>query len=90
MRIVAANARALVKYMEQKRKTLKAIGFAKAEGTMAEREAISYTTAEYMQFLEDYKEAVYDDQLYQNKRTRAALTIEVWRSKSANQRAGNI
>lgn len=86
----AANARAMAKYLEQKRKTIKAVGFMKASGTMAEREARSYTTNEYLQFLEDYKAAVYDDELYKNKRKRAELTVEVWRSKNANRRAGNV
>jgi len=85
-----ANAKALVKYLEQKRKTVKAIHFIDATGTIQAREAEAYTADEYKQLLDDYKTAVYDEQLLINQRKAAELKVEVWRSQNANMRRGNI
>lgn len=85
-----AKARALVKGREQARKTVKAIGFMDAKGTMAEKEAAAYSTPEYLEIINKYEEAVYDEALMHNKRTTEALIIEVWRSENANRRSGNI
>jgi len=85
-----AKAKARVKGLEQKRKTEKAIGYLKAEGTIAERESIAYSLGDYVQCVQDYENAVYDEQILTNKRKRAELTIEVWRSVNASYKRGNV
>ena len=85
-----ADAKATVKYLEHKRKTVKALQVLHASGTMLEKESKAYASDEMQVFLEQYKDAVYDEQILQNKRKSAELAIEVWRSENANRRSGNI
>lgn len=75
--------------LEQLRKTSKAIGFLDTDGTVAEREAEAYSSAAYQKVISDYSASVYDEQLLVNKRLRAQLTIDVWRSENANRRQGS-
>lgn len=86
-----ADAKATVKYLEHKRKTIKAMQYLKhTDGTIQEKESKAYASQEMIDFLEEYKNAVYDEQILQNKRKSAELAIEVWRSENANRRKGNI
>jgi len=85
-----ARARANVKYLEHKRKTIKATQFLEATGTIQQKESIAYDSQEMRDHLEEYKNAVYDEQILVSKRKSAELAIEVWRSKNANRRTGNI
>jgi hypothetical protein len=85
-----ANARAFQLYLESKEKTILAMTILESTGTVSEREARARTSATYLEWLEQYREAVADYELQRNKRKRAELTIEVWRSTNANQRRGNV
>ncbi len=85
-----AQAKARVKFLEHKRKTIKATEYLEATGTINERESTAYTSEAMKAFLDEYHSAVYDEQILASKRKRAELTIEVWRSKNANQRRGNF
>jgi hypothetical protein len=85
-----AKAKALVKYLEHKGKTIKATEYLKASGTVGERESEAYTSKAYKAFSEELKNAVYDEQILAAKRKTAELAIEVWRSQNANQRRGNV
>ena len=86
-----ARAKAMVKYLEHKRKTIKAEAYLRAPGnTINERESNAYCCQEMRDFLEEYKDAVYDEQILASKRKSAELAIEVWRSKNANRRTGNV
>lgn len=86
-----ADAKARMKYLEQKRKTLKAVAFLDATGSnIAEREAKAYTAPEYRECLEEYRQAVYDAELLTNEFRAAELRIEVWRSLNANSRRGHV
>lgn len=86
-----ADAKARMKFLEQKRKSLKAAAFLEAQGSnVAERESKAYMDSEYLDCLNDYKQAVYDAELMSAERSAAELRIEVWRSLSANNRRGNI
>ena len=85
-----ARAKAHVKYMEHKRKTIKAAQFLEAEGTIQQKESLAYDSQAMRDHLEEYKDAVYDEQILVSKRKSAELAIEVWRSMNANQRKGNI
>lgn len=86
-----ADWKARFKYLEQKRKTLKASAFLEAEGAnVAERESAAYVDGEYLKCLDEYKEAVYEYEVLENQRRAAELRVEVWRTLAANQRRGNI
>lgn len=85
-----ARAKALVKALEQSLKTTRGLIFLDAQGTVAEREARSYGHDAYQAKLGEYKEAIYDYELLENKRTRAVLTIDLWRTVESSRRAGNI
>ena len=86
----AAKARALVKALEQRRKTVKAFVFLSSSGTMAEKEAKAYASPEYEEVTEAIENAVADSELYFNKRSTESLIVEVWRTTQANRRSGNI
>lgn len=86
----AAKAKSLVKGLEQARKTIKALSFLHATGTNGEREATAYASQDYKDAVTRYEDAVYDDELYANKRKTEALIVEVWRSENANRRSGNV
>jgi len=86
-----ADARALAKYLEQKRKSLKAAAYLESDGkTVSDKESAAYTDADYLQCLEDYKDAVYQAELLTNQMKAAELRIEVWRSLNANSRRGHL
>ena len=86
----AAKAKALVKALEHSFKTIVATEFMKATGAQGEREKIAHASPAYREHNEKYQNAVADYELLANKRKRAELTIEVWRSLNANQRRGNV
>jgi len=85
-----AEARAQVKYLDKRLKVVKSHALLNASGTVAEKEAESYTSAEYQEALKQYKNAVLDMETMGVKRETIALKIEVWRTRSANRRTGNI
>jgi len=86
-----AKAKARVKGLERKEKTIKAVKFLDAHGSsVAEKEAVVHASNEYKQWTEDYENAVYDEQILANKRKRAELTIEVWRSVNASYKRSNL
>jgi hypothetical protein len=85
-----AKAKALVKALEHGFKTIKAEEYLNATGTNGEREQRAYASTAYKELTNRYAQAVIDFELMENKRERAALTIDVWRSLNANQRKGNI
>jgi len=88
--VPAAKARAKVKALERKEKTIKAIGFLNAVGTVGERDARSVTTKEWIEHVEDYEDSVSDSETFENQRKTNELVIEVWRTIQANQRRGNV
>jgi len=86
----AAKAKAYVKGLEQRRKTVKAFAFLSAAGTMAEKEAKAYASPEYEEVTQAIENAVADAELYFNKRSTEMLIVEVWRSVNAGRRKGNM
>ena len=81
-----AAAYARKEAMEQAIKIAKDSAFMAAEGTVAERQAIAGSSAEYKQAVDSLEAAYVDLELLKAKRQRAILTIEVWRTLAANQR----
>jgi hypothetical protein len=86
-----AKAKALVEFLAESRKSVKADLYLSATGSSsAEREQFAYASDGYKDHLEKYQAAVYDHELIRNTRDRMKLIIEVWRTKQANQRMGNV
>ena len=85
-----ANAKAKVKYLDKKLKVIKAKSFLDAEGSVAVRDAMSRSSNEYVEAIEEYKDAVLDMETMGVKRETIFIRIEIWRTKSANSRKGNI
>ena len=77
-----------MKALEYQVKTIKALEYLDSEGTIAEREAKSCSSAAYRAFTNDYENAVASRETTAAKRKRAELTIAVWQSINANVRAG--
>lgn len=86
----SATARARVKALEQRRKTVKAIQYLSSTGTQGDKEQKAYASQEYQDIVNEYENAVADAELYANKRSTKELIIEVWRSINAGRRKGNI
>ena len=85
-----AKAKALVKALEHGFKTIKAEEYLNAQGTNGEREQKAYASTAYKEVTNRYAQAVVDFELMENKRERAVLTVDLYRTLSANQRKGNI
>jgi len=86
-----AKLKARLEYLKEKKKNI--IAFAQTEsdkGSQAAKEQDAFMSMGYVEWLDEYKSAVYDHLLVNNRRKSASLQIEVWRSINANSRQGNI
>ena len=82
----AAKARADVAYLEEFRKSKKAMLMNQSSGTVAAIEAYAYSHPEYLEVLEGYKEAVRVDTEFRWLQASAMARIEAWRTLSSNAR----
>ena len=88
-----ANAKALLSGLQEGRKTVKAIQYMKAiEQGKAQgvAEQMAYKSDEYAEIISKISDAELEYLTLTNKRKRAELTIELFRTMSANQRRGNV
>jgi len=85
-----ANARAEYNALSELRKTVRAFCFGDAEGGVKEREMAAECHPDYVAHIEKIKQAEIEFHTLHNKRKRAELTIELYRTYSANVRRGNI
>lgn len=82
-----AIAKANVVYLEQFRKTQKAICFqASLRTTMAEKEADAYAHKDYIAVLDGLKDAVEAAERLRWMLVAAQARVEVWRSQEASNR----
>lgn len=82
-----ALAKANVVYLEQYRKTQKAICFqASLRSTMAEKEADAYAHKDYIAVLDGLKEAVEAAERLRWMLVAAQARVEIWRSQEASNR----
>lgn len=82
-----AEAKAQVTYLEQYRKTKKAILFASSLGnTIADRENFAYAHPEYQELLEGLREAVEKAEGLRWELIAAQARVDVWRSQEASNR----
>lgn len=85
-----ARARAEYNALAELRKTVRAFCFESSEGGVKEREMAAERHPDYIAHIEKIKQAEIDFHLLHNKRRRAELTVEMYRTWSANTRRGNI
>jgi len=84
----AAKAKAERVYIEEYRKSLKAmIMLEHSELPLGAQERNAYADPRYIAHLEALKAAVEVDERQKHLRTAAEAKIEAWRSQSANERA---
>jgi hypothetical protein len=82
-----AEAKANVTYLEQFRKSKKAILFANAIGnTIADKEAYAYSHPEYLTLLDGLKEAVAEAERLRWMLVAAQARIDVFRTQEASNR----
>ena len=87
----AAKARAERIYMEEFRKSLKALIMKEhIDATVSAQEREAYADPRYQTHLEALRQAVYRDEKARFMRIAAEAKIEAWRSLSANSRAMKI
>lgn len=85
-----AEAKMQLESAEIFRKRVRSRIFLTTEGTVAERNAHAETHPDAVIADQEYVEAVGSYETLKSKRQRAELTIECWRSISANRRKGNL
>jgi hypothetical protein len=82
-----AKAKAEVNYLEQFRKSKKAILFSSSLGnTIADREAKAYSHPDYLEILEGLRQAVANAEELRWKLIAAQARVDVWRSQEASNR----
>jgi len=82
-----AKAKADRIYLEQYRKSQKAILFQQApKGTVQDRECFAYSHEEYLQNIEGLKVAVEEEEKLKWLMVAAQLKVEVYRTQQANNR----
>lgn len=83
-----AKAKAQRLYLEEYRKTKKALLMRESDGkAVADREAYAYSHPDYIQLLEGLKVAIEAEETFRFKLKAAELHVEIWRSKEASNRA---
>ena len=85
-----ARARAEYNALSELRKTVRAFCFYESKGGVKEREMAAECHDDYVNHIEKIKQSEIDFHLLHNKRKRAELTVEMYRTWSANSRKGNI
>ena len=85
-----AQAKALMVGLTEQTKTVKAIAFLEAQGTVAERDARAYASTQYQAHILKLQDATMEFETMRNRRLTAEMTIECWRTLQANQRRGNL
>ena len=80
----------LVELQAHNIKIYRSLAFLEASGTVAEREATSWTSQSVRTAVEAHQNAIAEKMEIMTKRKAAELTIEVWRTQSASNRAKMI
>lgn len=82
-----AQAKANRMYLEEHRKTLKALLMNESTGkTVSDREQYAYSHPKYQELLMEFKNAILEEETLRVQIKGAELTIEIWRSENASNR----
>lgn len=82
-----AKAKAERVYVENFLRSKKSLLMAQTEGAVNAKEAYAYAHPEYIELLKGLRTAVEAEETLKWKMTAAELSIEVWRSQEASNRA---
>ena len=86
-----ALAKADMKYLEHKRKSVQAVVALRMTGkSNTENKTRAEASEEYQNLLTEYKDAVRAFTLIDAKRAAAEIWVETWRTQEASKRRGNI
>jgi len=86
-----AESKANVKYLDKKLKVVKAQALLKVgTGSVAEKQAIAEASPEHLEALEEYKNSVLDMEILGTQRETINIRVDIWRTRSADRRRGNI
>lgn len=78
------------KYLDHKRKIVRAEIFNRVEGTVASREAEAESHPDYINVVEEYRRAETERATILTLMKAAELKIEVWRSMNARAKRGHL
>ena len=82
-----AEAKADRMYLEEHRKTCKALLMNESQGkTVSDREQYAYSHKTYQELLQSFKNAILDEETLRIQIKGAELVIEIWRSENASNR----
>jgi len=82
-----AQAKANRMYLEEHRKTCKALLMNESDGkTVSDREQYAYSHETYQELLQSFKNAILDEETLRVQIKGAELVIEIWRSENASNR----
>jgi len=85
-----AKARAEYNALSELRKTVRAFCFEESKGGVAERTMAAERHPDYVAHIDRIKQAEIEFHTMHNKRKRAEITVELYRTMAANSRKGNI
>ena len=85
-----AKARSEYNALSELRKTVRAFCFEDAKGGVAERTMAAERHPDYVEHIEKIKQAEIEFHTMHNKRKRAELMVDLYRTMAANSRKGNI
>jgi len=86
---IYANAKASRRYLEEYRKSCKALLFSKSDAkTDKGKESAAYSDDEYLVVLDGLKEAIKIEEELRWKMVAAETKIDMWRTYQANNRRG--
>ena len=84
-----ASAKARMIAGKERLKTVLAVSYLDANGSnVKERESEALCSKDYRIELDGYEEAILDFETMKNKRLRAELTVEIWRSLNSARTKG--
>ena len=81
-----AVAKATRVYLEEYRKTKKALLVQKAKGTVQEKDAFAYAHPEYIEVLDGLRVAVEEEETFKWMMLAAETKVQLWQTQSANER----
>jgi roadblock/LC7 domain-containing protein len=86
-----AARKARMTAVKERMKTTKAAEYLTAQGSsVKDREAVAETSTAYKAAIDELEEATLEFEIIKNKRLRAELTIEMWRSINSARNKGQI
>ena len=88
--LACAKAKSLMLGLEARDKTILATEIMGKSGTVQEKEASARTSDAYKKWIEDYENSVLEYEILKNRRARAVLIVECWRSENANRRQAGV